>query len=81
MGCMRELEETITATAQHLSVVVEAAITVDTSELISATDGLSMRSRSTAMRFNAVLSSTTYPSHTINDAHPFHRHTVQWSLH
>ena len=42
--------------------VVVAAITVDTSALVCANVGFSMRSRSTAMRFNAVLSSTTTQS-------------------
>ena len=46
----------------YRSVVVDAAITVDTSALVCANVGFSMRSRSTAMRFNAVLSSTTTQS-------------------
>mmetsp|Transcript_10886 Transcript_10886/g.36328 ORF Transcript_10886/g.36328 Transcript_10886/m.36328 type:complete len:271 (+) Transcript_10886:498-1310(+) len=46
----------------YRSVVVEAAMTVETKELTWCTDGLAMRRRSTAMRFSAVLSSTTTQS-------------------
>lgn len=42
----------------YRSVVVEAAMTVDTREFSWLTVGLLSRSRSTAMEFNAVLSNT-----------------------
>ena len=44
------------------SVFVDAAITVETSELICSTLGLSMCIRSVAMRLSAVLSNTTTAS-------------------
>ncbi len=46
----------------YLRVAVEAAMTVDTREFVSLKDGLATCNRSTAMRFKAVLSSTTTAS-------------------
>ena len=46
----------------YLNVLVDAAITVETSELSSETDGVSIRSRSDAIRFKAALSRTTTES-------------------
>ena len=46
----------------YLKVVVDAAMTVLTNELTRCTLGFRIRSRSTAMRFNTVLSSTTTQS-------------------
>ena len=46
----------------YLSVVVDAAMTVLTNELTWCTLGFGIRSRSTAMRFRAVLSNTTTQS-------------------
>lgn len=46
----------------YRSVVVDAAITVDTSEFSCDTDGDAMRRRSAAIALSAVLSSTTTAS-------------------
>jgi len=46
----------------YLNVVVEAAMTVETNELTWCTDGFGILNLSTAILFNAVLSSTTTQS-------------------
>lgn len=52
----------------YLSVDVEAAITVDTNELISENEGLLMCNELSAMRFSAVLSNTNYVKYVSGNA-------------